>query len=139
VASSKCLLMSRVIFRCVWFYSLCALAFANLQFLHPYRVWFIEVATIWNWESIHSGAPDNIRNRNTDCHPRSKYKPLKLFPKNPFMACLELHPPGLCAHCCTVYPVIVLPLIVYFLLLHCLPHSPTLDLRFSKWNLHSAR
>jgi len=94
--------MSRVVFRCVWFYSLCVLALANLQFLHPYSV-LIGVANIRHQESIyssapdkesvHSGASDNIRNCNTDCHPRYKYKPLKSSLQNTFKARLELHPP----------------------------------------------
>ena len=140
--------MSRVVFRCVWFYSLCVLALANLQFLHPYRV-LIGVANIRHQESIYSGAPDkesvysgapdNIRNRNTDCRPRYKYKPLKSSLQNPFKACLELHPPRLCANSCTIYPVIVLHLILYFLLIHSLPHSPTVYLHYSKWNLRPAR
>jgi len=140
--------MSRVVFRCIWFYSLCVLALANLQFLHPYRV-LIGVANIRHQESIYSGvpdqesvysgAPDNIRHRNTDCRPRYKYIPLKSSLQNPFKARLEFHPPRLCANTCTIYPVIVLHLILYFLLLHSLPHSPTLDLRYSKWNLHPAR
>jgi len=133
--------MSQVVFRCVWLYSLCVLALANLQFLHLYRV-LIGVANIRHQESIYSGAPDkksvysgapdNIRNRNTDCHPQYKYKPLKSSLQNPFNARLELHPPRLCANSCTIYPVIVLHLILYFLLSHSLPHSPTLDLHYSK-------
>jgi len=139
--------MSRVIFWCVWFHSLCVLALANLQFLHLYRV-LIGVANIQHSESIYSGTPDkesvysgtpdDIRNRNTDCHSRYKYNPLKSSLQNAFQARLELHPPRLCANSCTIYPVIVLHLILYFLLLHSLPHSPTLDLRCSKWNLRPA-
>jgi len=130
--------MSRVIFRCFWFYSLCASALANLQFLYPYRVLFIGVANIRQSKSIYSGAPDNIQNRNKDCHPRYNYEPLKSSLQNPFKARLELHPPGICTNSFTIYPVIVLHLILYVLLLHSLPHSPTLDLRYSKWNLCQA-
>jgi len=140
--------MSRVVFRCVWIYSLCVLALANLQFLHPYRV-LVGVANIRDQESIYSGAPDkesvysgtpdNIRNRNMDCRPRYKHKPLKSSLQDPFKVRLELHPPRLCVNSCTIYPVIVLHLILYFLLLHSLPHSPMLDLHYSKWNLRPAR
>ena len=138
MASTKGWLKSQVIFRCIWFYSLCALALANLQFLHPYRVLFIGVANIRHSESIYSGAPDDIQNCNTECRPRYKYKPLKSSLQNPFKARLKLHPPRQCGDSCTIYPVIVLHLIIYFLLLHSLPHSPTLDLHYSKWNLHPA-
>jgi len=131
--------MSRVIFQCVWFHSLYVLALATLQFLHPYRVLFIGVANIRHLESIYSGGPENIRHRNTDCRPRYKHKLLKSSLQNSVKVPFELHPPRLCANFCTIYPVIVLHLIVYFLLLHSLPHSPTLDLHYSKWNLRPAR
>jgi len=140
--------MSQVVFRCVWFYSLRVLALSNLQFLHPYRV-LIGVANIRHQESVYSGAPDkesfyseapdNIRNRNTDCRPRYTFNPLKSSLQNASNAHLELHPPRLCANSCSIYPVIILHIILYFLLLHSLPHSPTLDLRYSKWNLRPAR
>jgi hypothetical protein len=140
--------MLQVVFRCVWLYSLCVLALANHQFLHPYRV-LLGVGNILHQESIYSGAPDkesvysgapdNIRNRNTDSRPRYKQKPLKSSLQNPFKARLELHPPRQCANSCNIYPIIELQLFIYFLILHSLPHSPTLDLRYSKWNLRPAR
>jgi hypothetical protein len=131
--------MSQVISWWVWFHSLCALVWANLQFWHPYRVLFIRVANIRHSESNYSGAPDNIRIHNTVGHTPSTYEPFKSSMQNHLKACLQLHPPWLCENSCTIYSVIVLHLILYFLLLHSLPHSPTLDLHYSKWNLRPAR
>jgi len=80
--------MLRIIFWCVRFYSLCALALSNLQFLHPYRVLFTGVANIRHYKSSYSGGPDNIQDCNTDCCPRYQHKPLRLSLQNPFTGCL---------------------------------------------------
>jgi hypothetical protein len=142
-------MMLRVIFQWIWFYSLSTLASANLQFLHLYRVLFIGVANMPPLESIScgqrhtecgdSGSPDNNWNRNTDCHPRYIFKPLKSSPQNPFKGRLKFHPVRLSANSCTMHHISVLRLFLYFLRFNSLPHSATLDLQFSKWNLHPAR
>jgi len=74
-----------------------------------------------------------------DCRPRFRYEPLKSYLQNPFKLCLKLHPPGLCANSCSIFPVILLHLISYILLIHALLHFPTLYLHYSKWNLRPAR
>jgi len=86
---------------------------------------------------VYAGTPDNIRHRNTDCPTRYKFTPLKWSLQNPLNAHLESYPPRLCANSCSMYLVIVLHLILYFLLI--LPLSSTLDLHYSKRNLHPAR
>jgi len=54
--------------------------------------------------------------------------------------CLELHLPRLCVSSCTIFPVILLHLILYLLHIHySLPHSLTVFLHYRKWNLCPAR
>jgi len=130
-------------------HSLCGLALANLQLWHPDRVLVIEVANIRPRESSYSSIPekvsvesatrDNTRNLKTDGGPRYKHKPFKLFLQTCIKKCLELHPPWLCTKSCLNYPIIVLHLVLYFLPVHSLPDSPTIDVRYSKWNLCPAR
>ena len=57
----------------------------------------------------------------------------------PFKACLELHAPRLCATSCSIFQHILLRLILYLLVIHSLPYSPTFYLHCHKWNLCPAR
>ena len=57
----------------------------------------------------------------------------------PFKVRLELHPPWLCATFCSIFPLLVLHLILYLLHIHSLPYSPTFYLHYHKWDLHPAR
>ena len=131
--------------RCI----LWALAFANLEFLHPYRVLLIGVADIRHWESIHSGAPDKesihsgapdkILNRNTGLPSSIYIWTIEVISPGTFNTHLKLNPPQLCATSCSIYPVFVLHFILYALLIHSLPHSLTVYLHYSQWNLRPAR
>ena len=58
---------------------------------------------------------------------------------NLLKACLELDSPQLCATSCTIFPVILLHLILYFLLIRSYSHCLTCYLLYSKWNLNPAR
>jgi len=51
----------------------------------------------------------------------------------------EMHPPRLCATSFTIFPAILLHLILYLLIIHSLLHSPTFCLHYTQWNLCPAR
>ena len=64
---------------------------------------------------------------------------MEVISPEPFKARLELHPPRLCATSCSIFPDIPLHLILYLLLIHSLPYSPTFYHHYPKWNLRPAR
>jgi len=129
--------------------TLCMLALANLQCLHSYRVLLIGAPIIQHYESIHSGAPgiesihssasENILNCNTGLpFPISRWT-IEVTSPDAIKACHELHPARLCATLCSILPVILLQWILFLLLIYSLPHSPTVNLHYGKWNLCPAR
>lgn len=74
-----------------------------------------------------------------DLHSLYMYELLNLLSLIPCKALLLFHPPRHYTITCTIFPIILLHLIIYFMVLHSLPHSPLFYSHFSSWNLHSAR
>jgi len=72
-------------------------------------------------------APDNIRNRNTGLPSSIQIWSILVICAETFKARLELHSPRLCATCCSIYPVVLVHLILYYCL-YTPSHIPQLSI-----------
>ena len=88
---------------------------------------------------IYSGAPNNNLYRNTGQPSSIKMWTIEVISPQPFKARLKLHPPRLSATSCSIFPDIRLHLILYLLLIHCLPYSPPFCHHYPELNLFPAR
>jgi len=127
----------------------CMLSSANLTLWHARRVLLEYYANIQHKQSNYSGppdkqsncpgAPENILNHNAGIVYLKTIFTIEVISPDPFKTCLKLHSWQLCATSSNIFPVILLHLIIYLLLIHSLPHLRTNCLHYSKWNLHPAR